>query len=123
LVDIILSNKQFVCILEEKKALIREVNKYLDDINVIVSVISVFAFFEASEKTVVFIIQINEMEREVNRAGMRRLFIITVSFLFFIFLHIGPNSKVSMTTKLRQYKKDVEIMQRDLIVFNFVSDL
>lgn len=57
---------------EERKALLRQVNKEIDEIYLI----------------------IDDMEREINKAL--------------------PNSRASLTGKLKQYKRDIEIIEKEL---------
>ena len=44
-------------------------------------------------------IKLDDMERDVNKAL--------------------PNSRASLTAKLKQYKRDIEIIEKDLVNFNF----
>jgi hypothetical protein len=78
-------------LIEERKALLRQVNKEIDEIHLIVKI----DYFHHSKLLIILFFKIDDMEREINKAL--------------------PNSRASLTGKLKQYKRDIEIIEKELL--------
>ncbi len=78
--------------IEERKALLRQVNKEIDEIHLIVKI----DYFNHAKFLIVLFFKIDDMEREINKAL--------------------PNSRALLTGKLKQYKRDIEIIEKELVI-------